>query len=316
MNKKFHGALCAGIFSLGLAASVGAVPISEQSLIHVRQFENQFHSTILDNFITTENSISNVLDTSSGSGSHVQGHANIFTGKHGTFASTPDSPQVAGANSRIVTYDTLTFSTQNNLSTDISYQITLDGNLSNSDSTYLGLGGHAFAQTRISIYDITGLNTWLDDNGSFNKNSAASLVDFGLGSPVSRTNIQFAVGAQGSLDLFGFSDPQAPELTDTVIVNTNGTVFDFDLSKTGTFTADPTKKYGIEIWNRSSVSGAGGLSDFLNTSTFSFTDLNGATFNSGSGAFLSATTTVSEPSMLALFSIGLLGLMGRTGGKS
>ncbi|MCW5608923.1 MAG: hypothetical protein KIT26_12865 [Nitrosomonas sp.] len=65
MNKTVNGALCAVVLFLSLAASVEAVPIAEQSLIHVRQLESTLNGNaeILDNFTTTDSSISHTLDT-------------------------------------------------------------------------------------------------------------------------------------------------------------------------------------------------------------------------------------------------------------
>lgn len=310
MNKKFHGTICAGFFSLGLTASLNAAPITEQSLIQVRQLENTTFSIgtfLLNNFITTNSSVSHRLDTSSGFGSRVEGHANLATGQSGTFAST-STPEVSAASSVINIYDTLTFSTANGQATDVSYTLNFDGNLSNADATASVNGGFANAFTQVSIYDITGLNTWLDDRDTFETSSdgTTSPASLSISAPlVSRNDLDLAVGSQQFIDAYSLASP------DQSIVDTSGTVFHFDLSETGTFTVDPTKTYGIHIASRSLAGGMDVTSDFLNTSAFSFTNLNGSSFTSGSGAFLSSGTVVSEPSVLALLGIGLLGFMRR-----
>ncbi|MBX3631264.1 MAG: PEP-CTERM sorting domain-containing protein [Nitrosomonas sp.] len=159
------------------------------------------------------------------------------------------------------------------------------------------------ATSIVTLYDITGLATWLTQTVL----DPASPTDIFVSSNapvVSTLGINLLVGPQSlvnSLPAQGW---------DQAIGNTDGTVFDFDLSKTETFLADPSKTYGISI-RTSSVAGGlnpiGSFSDFFNTSTFSFTNLNGATFVSGSGAFL--TAAASEPSVLALLGIGMIGLM-------
>ena len=95
-------------------------------------------------------------------------------------------------------------------------------------------------------------------------------------------------------------------------VEERDTTFVIDQTESGSFFADPTKVYGIQIGSSSFASDFSS-SDFLNTGTFGFTNLNGASFSSGSGTFLSAGAgmTVPAPSSLLLMSLGLLGLARR-----
>lgn len=286
--KPFNSALCAGIFTLGLAASIHAAPITDQSLIQVRQLENTFsNGHILNNFTTTNSSVSHTLDTTPGVGSTVQAHGSLVTGKTGTLASTSTHPDINNTASSVMLFDTLSFSSAS--PTNVSYGINFDGSIAN-------LGVASTASTNIKIYDITGFSTWLTQT----EISGPTDTFISSNAPVvSETSIDFFVGAQNLIDTF----PPSTSF-DQAIANTDGTVFNFDLNKTGTFIADPSKTYGISIWTQSLASGLGSSSDFLNTSAFSFTDLNGATFTSGSGAFLTAQA-VSAPPVSALLGIGI-----------
>jgi len=298
VNKSFYGALYAGVLTVGIAASINAAPIMDQSLIYVRQLENTFNGNTnsLENFTTTDNSVSHTLDTTSGVGSTVQAHASLVTGKTGTLATTSTHPDINNTSSSVILFDTLTFTPDtskpilsNTLS--VTYGINFDGGIANTNAF-----GAGTASTIVTIFDITGLTTWLTEteiNGPTDTFVSSSAP------VVSETSIDFFVGAQNIIDTF---PPSAS--FDQAIANTDGTVFNFDLSKTGTFIADPSKTYGISIWTQSGASGLGSSSDFLNTSAFSFTDLNGATFTSGSGSFL--TAAVPLPSVPALLVIGII----------
>lgn len=305
MNKTVNGALCAGVLFFSLAASVDAVPITEQSLIHVRQAETTFSSAfLLDNFTTTDNSVSHTLDTTAGLSSTIQGRASLITGETGTsVAISTSDPSIRGASSSVMLFDTLTFTPDPSLpilpgAIPISYGLHFDGSLAHTSPA----GGASVAKSIVTLYDITGLATWLTQTVL----DPAYPTDIFVSSNapvVSTLGINLLVGPQSTVNSL------PAQGWDQAIGNTDGTVFDFNLSKTETFLADPTKTYGISIWTSSSVGGLnpmGSLSDFLNTSTFGFTNLNGATFTSGSGAFL--TAAVPEPSVLALLGIGMIAI--------
>lgn len=314
MNKTVNGAVCAVVLFLSLAASVGAVPITEQSLIHVRQLESTSSSAfILDNFSTTDSSISYMLDTASGFGSAIEGRASLITGETGTSAAiSTDDPNIRSASSAVTLFDTLTFTPDTSLPIlpamiPITYGLSFDGSIANTSPA----GGASIATSIVTIYDITGLATWLTEK--IVAPEFPTDVFISSDAPVVSTlGINLLVAPQRTIDL-------SPALSyfDALIANTDGTVFDFDLSKTETFLADPSKTYGISIRTSSVVGGLnplGSFSDFLNTSTFGFTNLNGATFTSGSGAFL--TAAVPEPSVFALLGIGVIGLMAHRRSRS
>ncbi|WP_028468580.1 PEP-CTERM sorting domain-containing protein [Neptunomonas japonica] len=279
-----------------MSHSALAMPINDISLIEVRQFENRTtpSENTLIKFTTTNNSVSNALPSNVGSDIRVRG--DLSTGQTGSVA-TSTSAETNNIASRIQMFDTLNFSTSGGLPTNITFGLNFDGSLTN-DGTGIS-GGASTAQAKVSIFDITGLNTWLVSGGTITYANPLALL-------VADLRIEFAVGSQDFIDIFSPSG-----FFDELIVNTSGQTFDFDLSKQTSFLADPSKTYGIQLSTRTGTIG-GGSSNFLNTSAFQFTNLNGASFTSGSGAFLSNSQVnfVPEPSSVLLVSTAFLLLIG------
>ncbi len=283
MNKLFNGALCAGLFTLGLAVSVEAAPISSNSIIEAVQF-GEFTSS--DFVVTRSNGVNLSSPLTSSNGSTLDAKANIALGTVGSSVFSTDDANGFGANgqSRISIFDTLSFSGLSG-PTAINYDLSLDGTLLASS-----IFDSPFERTAVRIYDITGLTNWLEET-SF----------LGLGMDIGAVSAATKI-SQTSI----FEEASVLGLGLHVI----------NKSASGSFIAEAGKTYGISLSSNSFSSGQGSHSDFLNTSTFSFTNLNGASFNSGSGAFLSAATTaIPEPSMLALLGIGMLGFMRCTSRK-
>jgi len=203
----------------------------------------------------------------------VQGYGDLATGRVGTRATNTGS-YTSQSYARV--FDTLTFDAAVEISFDFAYEGALATTSPFGNPRSIGMVG---------IYDITGLSSWLKTSDFF----GADLV-----SSVSEATLVTAVSGQ-------IKDLALP---------TDGAFYDYSLMLSGSFMADPTKTYGIQIYS-DSYAGSNAGSDFLGTGTFSFTNLNGASYTSGSGTFLSAQTgTVPEPSVIWLFSLGLIGLIG------
>lgn len=264
--------LTSSIVFVGQAMSA---PILSNSLItsNLLNFsDNEFISTTSGDFY-----YSNSTDGASGYGDLNTG----MVGANSINVNTQSIFQV---------FDTLTFDSD----TTVSFEYTLDGILSSTsifDSPY--------GQGRIDIYDITGLTSWLESN------SVLGLFDqVGVSESVNAlSNNTISLGLD---EIQGFSTQEGEILVEREL-SRDGTLHNVDYTLSGSFEVDPTKTYGIRL--AVNALGDNGIADFSNTGSFSFTDLGGASFSSGSGVFLSQQQiSVPEPSSVLMFGLALSGL--------
>ena len=249
-----------------------SAPILSDSLISIDFIGSESSGT------TSENSYySNSTDGASAYG-------DLVNGKVGS-----KSIEV-NTNAIVQVFDTLTFDT----ATTVSFEYTLDGMLSSGsifDSPY--------GQSRIDIYDITGLDTWLETDSFFGLFDQVAVSE--SASALSNNTISIHLDK-----IQGFSTQDGEILFERELSRDN-TLHNVDYTLSGSFAVDPTKTYGIRLL--ANTYGDGGVADFSNTGTFAFTDLGGATFVSGSGSFLTAPqTSVPEPSSVLMFGLALSGL--------
>lgn len=293
----FYALLCVMMFGGGINP-VQAAPFPEQSFIWIRQLEDGWvwpppENPVFFNSTTTSNSFSNTHTTAVGSG--VQARGDLATGETGTSFKKYNVITMVGSSS-VCLFDTLTFTTDSFKNpVEVTFKLNFEGTQANSTSgTYLA---GAFSHTSVRIYDITPLSTWIEtgnysgvdaegnpyDDIYYHSSSAADLV--------ASLSVIFALGSQEFLDA-GYQS-----VSDQYLMDTSGTPRNFSLSKSNSFWADPTKVYGIELCQSSQSAGIA-KSDFYSTGTFSFTNLNGASFVSDSGVFLSQSG--SEPVPVAI----------------
>jgi len=245
-------------------------------------------------------SSSSLADTYSVLGNHLEGYANLSTGKLGLMI-TNTTPASSFIN--VHASDSLTFSTTDLLPTEVSYDFKVDGLMSNSSDSAPLLFGRPGVNTGAVIFAAINIFDTTDKGHSLVQESLKGI-------------------AVGSLDLIRhyeltdeYGGPAFPGFWDgdNLIMSTDGTLYPIDFTLSASFVVYPGHTYDIGLYmlgNATGVSGTVSL-DFLHTGTFRFTELNGATFESSSGTFLSSLSPVPEPEIyiMLLGGLGLLSLM-------
>jgi len=258
--------LAAGLY----APAVGAAPIASDFGVWILQGDGSFSSSngAFNSFVA-QTSFENIF--ASQEGNFVQARGDLAHGDVGTFVDA--SPLSNFAQTLVGAFDTVTFSTPGGIPTQVSFSLTLDGHLASNNTL-----GNPFAQSFIRFYDITGLETWLETRSVFGIFDEVGVRPDAV--EVAVVNIDVGFDNSGPINQFFFE------------------------TESSSFLAEPGRTYGVQI-GASSAAGDGALSDAINSGALRFTELNGATFESGSGEFLSA---VPEPSTGLLLGLGLAGL--------
>lgn len=284
------------------------VPVTAPFAISIDQTESQGDFILRENAKTTvSTSLANTFPSSLGN--LIVGYGDLSTGKmggklvnHGPIIGEKE----ASIGGTVSIFDTLKFDTPSSLPANISYSFKFDGLISNkSDEDDSGaiLQAHAF------VYDITGRESdWILDAGSF------YMPTPGYGA-ISAVTINFVLGSDNFYSYYtGVDEYGYPILHyDRAVLDNTGVSYEFDMTKDGSFLAYPDRTYGIYLSTGGSARAEGFGStvtaDFLHTGAFAFTNLNGATFDSGSHVFLSSVSTVPETEIYAMLLAGL-GLLG------
>ena len=263
------------IFTFALTSlNVFAGIINSNSLISSIEFDFANGSAQGSNTTATS--------TSYNSGIGIEGYADLTTGELGSYAATGgDGVQIWVSMFDVVTFDA---------NAEISFDFTFDGTLMASNPFT------AFGESSLMIYDVTGLTNWLESN----------VFDFGGGFAADRvTPVAEAVQIAKLVTIFDIGETYseiggAGEYFDNAAL-ADGNSHYLSNTLSGTLNAEAGKSYGIRMLTNSYAAN-GGVADFLNTSSLSFSNLNGANFQSASGVFLSAnTTSIPEPISVYLF---------------
>ncbi|ALS98087.1 PEP-CTERM sorting domain-containing protein [Lacimicrobium alkaliphilum] len=268
MLSKYTVPVTLGLLALaGFSSSAHAGVITQRSAI--------------ETVILADTSGSHLLETDTANSAYTQSYEDSSTSlalraDTSTGVVGASSYSKGGSGQALVTiFDTIEFSGLLTPTT-ISYNFGVDGSFY-TDSIF----DSAYFQSYVRIYDITGMQSWLETESFFGI--------FDDTDPVESAN---------EISYTGFY--QSAQDGDYGL-------YSFDEVLSGSFVAEQGRTYGVAILANAYASGDNAYTDFLNTSTFSFTDLGGATFTSGSGAFLSPTS-VPEPSSLAILGLGLAAL--------
>ena len=211
----------------------------------------------------------------------TQAYGNLSTGQVGSKAIGSDH-----YSQTIVTmYDTLTFDTIDAESASISFASTYDGSLASSDRY-----SHPYAAFGLMIYDITGIDKWLETKNLFGRYDQTQPID--AAQEIYSGYIEFFFDDIGGIH--------------------NGSAYNVYDELFGSVTVESDHTYGIRIFSNTSGS-EDSYADFLNTGAFEFVDLNGAIYTSGSGVFLDESNGIPTPipaSMtMLLLGIGLLSIV-------
>lgn len=177
----------------------------------------------------------------------------------------------------------------------ISYDFSVSGTLSNSDPT----GAVRIGSSAI-FYDVNGLSPNYFANGGL---PGFEFIDAAFISFASNTTYDY-----GS----SFNISRIPPTNVTFIQNNDGSAIPILVNLAGSFDVQSDHLYAIALQLIGSETGANSsnslqAADFSHTGTFQFTDLDGLTYTSSSGEFLSnaAVVTTPEPSSFVLFALGL-----------
>jgi hypothetical protein len=177
----------------------------------------------------------------------------------------------------------------------ISYNFAISGTLSNSNPT----GAVRIGSSAI-FYDVNGLSP------NYFANGGLPGFDFVDAAAISfATNITYDYGSS-------FNISNIPPTNANFIQNNDGSAIPVLVNLSGSFDVQSGQLYAIALQLVGSEAGANSsnslqAADFSHTGTFQFTDLDGLTFTSSSGEFLSnaAVVTTPEPSSFVLLALAL-----------
>jgi len=275
------------ILSSCLSTPIYAAPITTDNLIQILQFGGPSLTDSSFSSYSTDSTYSNEFVAG------VEAYGDLSSGQVGSISSSTSGTSYQ---SMAKVADTLTFST----ATEVSFNYSVHGFLSADSGEYLL--PNAYGQGRIDIYDITGIDNWLETSSLFGYFDTVKVVP--EAQEISLNTVMFR---------FGQTSYWTQDIGEWIDIDNNltedGALYEVSFDLSGSFVVDPSKVYGISMGVNTYSSG-GGLADFSQTGTFEFTNLGGASFSSSSGAFLTASAPVPVPlpSTIWLFAPALMGL--------
>lgn len=283
--------LIAGSLFLSPLSSVQAdsVPVSD----YLIDF-NQLSSRVVGSDLETLRYEQSLIATN-GSFSltpEVDGFGDIALGQVGVRAeSTQAGSNLDVLSSSTTIFDTVTFSQ----SATVSFNVSVTGSFSASSPSVIN---NLSSQASIGIFDLTGTSQWV-----FGLQGSAYPVcfatDCALFQRTVNSNMEWSRTVNENNAILAEVIHNFPQ---------DGGVYNLSIDVPGVLDVQAGTTYGIALAMSAVAPGfAVNAADFSSTAGFNFTDLQGATFTSGSGEFL---TAIPVPAALWLFLSGLLGLVG------
>ena len=222
----------------------------------------------------------------------VDGFGDITLGLVGARAeSTKAGTSLDVLSSSTTIFDTVTFSQ----SATVSFNVSVTGSFSASSPSVIN---NLASQASIGIFDLTGTSQWVFGlQGSAFPFCLAS--NCALFQRTVNSNMEWSRTLNENNAVLAETIHNFPQ---------DGGVYNLSIDVPGVLDVQAGTTYGIALSMSALAPGfAVNAADFSNTAAFNFTDLQGATFTSGSGEFL---TAIPVPAAVWLFLSGLLGLVG------
>lgn len=274
--------------------SAAPVPVSDY-LIDFRQTssrvsEGNLETQLYEQSLVAPNA-SNLLTP------EVYGYGNIGTGKIGVRAESINEGSVLDVlGSSVSMFDTVTFSK----SATVGFNFTVSGSFSAINPS---AAQNLTSVAEIGIFDLSGTSQWI-----FGLEGSAFPICSTPGCAI------FQRGVNSNMDWSRTVDENNGVLAEvTHNFPQDGGDYGLSIDVPGEMNVEAGTTYGIALSMNAIAPGWSiNSADFSSTGSFSFTDLDGATFTSGSGAFL---TAVPVPASLWLFVSGILSVFGLSASK-
>lgn len=269
--------------------SAAAVPVSDY-LIDLRQQSSRVSEGNLESLYYEKSLVA--TNASYSLTPEVYGYGDLRTGNIGVRAESINEGETLDIlSSSVSIFDTVTFSE----SATVSFNFTVTGSFSAINPS---VAQTLQSVSRIGIFDLTGTSQWI-----FGLEGNAYPVCFTPDCAIFQRSVNSNMDWSRTVDE---NNGVLAEVTHNF--PQDGGNYGLSIDVPGAMNVEAGTTYGIALSMNAIAPGWSiNSADFSSTVSFSFTDLDGATFTSGSGAFL---TAVPVPASLWLFVSGILSVFG------
>lgn len=274
--------------------SAATVPVSDY-LIDFRQLSSRVSGGNLDTQVYEKSLVA--TNASYSLTPEVDGFGDLRSGKVGVRAqSNKEGTTLDGLASSVSIFDTVTFSE----SATVSFNLSVSGSFSAINPSVTQT---LQSKAGIGIFDLSDTSQWI-----FGLEGSAVPACFTPGCQVFQRSVNSNMDWSRTVDE---NNSVLAEITHNF--PQDGGVYSLGIDVPGVMDVAAGSTYGIVLsmiaispgWSINSA-------DFSSTGAFNFTDLDGATFTSGSGAFLTAGSVpaVPVPASIWFFASGILSIFG------